>query len=234
MTGRAHGALPERPSAARPPVVRSRGTRVPDDTAAPPLPGVVHETVRSPGAQMDPGLRAAMGSRFGHDFSRVRVHCDERAARSAEAVDALAYTVGDHIAFARGLYRPHTPSGRALLAHELAHVTQNHGRATTAPLTLGGRDSEAERDADMRVAHAFATRRRRSADLARPAPGHGSELRRAPGVAPPGAAIGLAAPTFLATPTSGVPVQQPPLSPRARSRTRSRSSAGASTTPRSY
>ena len=60
----------------------------------------------------------------GVDFSRVRVHTDERAAASARSVDANAYTVGSHIVFDRGRYAPATPSGRALIAHELAHVVQ--------------------------------------------------------------------------------------------------------------
>jgi hypothetical protein len=60
----------------------------------------------------------------GVDFSRVRVHTDERAAASARSVDADAYTVGSHVVFDRGRYAPATPSGRALIAHELAHVVQ--------------------------------------------------------------------------------------------------------------
>jgi hypothetical protein len=61
---------------------------------------------------------------FGHDFGHVRVHADAVAARSAEAVDALAYTVGRDVVFARGQYEPSTASGRQLVAHELAHVVE--------------------------------------------------------------------------------------------------------------
>jgi hypothetical protein len=65
-----------------------------------------------------------MEARFGHDFSRVRVHADALAAESADAVHSLAYTVGSSIAFAKGRYQPGTASGQRLLAHELAHVVQ--------------------------------------------------------------------------------------------------------------
>jgi len=65
-----------------------------------------------------------METRFGHDFSRVRVHTDARAAQAAAAVGALAYTTGNHIVFAAGQYAPHTRAGRWLLAHELTHVVQ--------------------------------------------------------------------------------------------------------------
>lgn len=62
-----------------------------------------------------------------HDFSGVRVHTDAQAAESARAVNALAYTVGQDIVFGAGHYAPDTPTGRHLLAHELAHVMQQNG-----------------------------------------------------------------------------------------------------------
>ncbi len=58
------------------------------------------------------------------DFSHVRVHTGARAAESAKAVGALAYTVGSNIVFGSGQFAPHTRSGRELLAHELTHVAQ--------------------------------------------------------------------------------------------------------------
>ena len=63
-----------------------------------------------------------------HDFSGVRVHTDARAAESAQAVGAHAYTMGRHIAFAAGQFAPGTHQGRQLLAHELTHVLQQGDR----------------------------------------------------------------------------------------------------------
>lgn len=63
----------------------------------------------------------------GFDFSKVRIHTDAIAAESARKVDALAFTVGDHIVFGTGRYAPNSSSGRRLLAHELAHVVQQDG-----------------------------------------------------------------------------------------------------------
>jgi hypothetical protein len=68
-----------------------------------------------------------MEPHFGHDFSQVRVHTDSRAAESARSISALAYTVGQHIAFDQGQYSPGSTAGRRLLAHELAHVVQQSG-----------------------------------------------------------------------------------------------------------
>jgi hypothetical protein len=64
------------------------------------------------------------------DFGNVRVHTDSRAAESARALDARAYTLGHHIVFGAGSYAPRTSEGRGLLAHELTHVLQQNGPAT--------------------------------------------------------------------------------------------------------
>jgi hypothetical protein len=69
-------------------------------------------------------VRAFYESRFGHDFSHVRVHTDNQAAESARSVFASAYTVGNHIVFDTMTYAPGNQQGRSLLAHELAHVVQ--------------------------------------------------------------------------------------------------------------
>ena len=65
-----------------------------------------------------------MEPRFGYDFSRVKVHADDRAADAARAIHAHAFTQGEHIVFARDRYRPSTTEGTKLLGHELAHVVQ--------------------------------------------------------------------------------------------------------------
>ena len=71
-----------------------------------------------------------MESRFGHDFSQVRVHTDTRAAESARAVNARAYTVGRNVVFGSGQYAPGSGEGQRLLAHELTHVVQQSATAS--------------------------------------------------------------------------------------------------------
>ncbi len=82
-------------------------------------------SVRGGGGEPLPGsVRAFFEPRFGHDFSRVRVHSDGRAAAAARAVNALAFTVGQDIVFGAGQYAPQTAPGQKLLAHELTHAAQ--------------------------------------------------------------------------------------------------------------
>jgi hypothetical protein len=114
------GEAAERKKEEEPLMRKEAGTaRTPD--AVPP---VVHEVLRSPGQPLDPNMRSFMEPRFGHDFGRVRVHTDAKAAASAQAVNASAFTVGSHVFFNSGVYQPRTESGCRLLAHELAHVVQ--------------------------------------------------------------------------------------------------------------
>src|SRR4051794_28147759 len=78
-------------------------------------PPIVHAVVESQGAALDATTRDFFETRFGRDFSAVRVHADGQAAASAGAVGAAAYTVGSHIAFGSGRYAPQTDAGRRLL-----------------------------------------------------------------------------------------------------------------------
>lgn len=88
------------------------------------VPACVDRVLASPGRPLDSSLQQDMEQRFGYDLSRVRIHANDRAAESARAVNALAYTVGRNIAFGAGQYTPDTAAGRRLLAHELTHVIQ--------------------------------------------------------------------------------------------------------------
>jgi hypothetical protein len=88
------------------------------------VPAIVHSVLDEPGRPLEPGDRAFFEPRFGRDFADVRVHTDQRAAQSAAGLAARAWTAGHHVVFGRGSYSPSTPAGRALMAHELAHVVQ--------------------------------------------------------------------------------------------------------------
>jgi hypothetical protein len=97
---------------------------------------IVHEVLRSPGQPLDPATRAFFEPRFGHDFSQVRVYTDARAAESARAVNARAYTLGENVVFGAGRFSSHFGEGRRLLAHELTHVVQNRRQGNPAPAFL--------------------------------------------------------------------------------------------------
>src|SRR5260370_5317480 len=114
----------------RPLQLKSIGRSGPGQTEAPPT---VHQVLRSPGQPLETVTRAFMEPRFGHDLSNIRMHADADAANSTNSVDALAYTAGNHIAFAAGQYNPATAAGNRLIAHELTHVMQQ-GRAGSPTL----------------------------------------------------------------------------------------------------
>lgn len=80
--------------------------------------------VLSGGKSLESNTRSQFEPKFGHDFGRVRVHADARAADLAEQEGAAAFTVGRDVVFGAGRYEPNTPRGSRLIAHELAHVVQ--------------------------------------------------------------------------------------------------------------
>ncbi len=118
---------------------------------AQPAALVVSAALQSSGQALDETTRASMQARFGHDFSRVRVHTDEKASESARAVGADAYTTGKDIFFQSGQYQPNTAEGKRLLAHELTHVVQQSGQTTSSPsrLEINPPDDAFEREADQ-------------------------------------------------------------------------------------
>ena len=116
------------------------------DSAAPRLS--VREVLGAPGRALDQDTRRLMELRLGHDFSRVRVHADSRAAASARAMNAIAYTVGHDVVL------PANVGDSRLLAHELAHVVQQTNRGPMARVATPdhGAESEANNAADAIMA----------------------------------------------------------------------------------
>jgi hypothetical protein len=117
-----------------------------------------------------------MNARLGHDFSQVRVHTDDHAAESTNAVDALAYTVGSHIAFGPGQYAPNESTGRRLLAHELTHVVQQ----TAGVPGSGNHTASAESDASNAGALAESVNAASAASLVSRSPVQSGVLQRQP------------------------------------------------------
>ena len=89
-----------------------------------------------------------METRFGHDFSRVRVHADDGAANSTRAVDARAYTVGQHLVFGGGQYAPESPPASACWRTSLRTSSSRRAPRRRPAADVGQVDDPAEREAD--------------------------------------------------------------------------------------
>ena len=83
----------------------------------------------SAGQPLPRRLRRDMEPRFQADFSNVRVHTGDEAARASRRLNAAAFTSGRDVFFGRGRFQPDAPAGRQLIAHELTHTIQQ-GAAT--------------------------------------------------------------------------------------------------------
>jgi hypothetical protein len=127
---------------ARPPGRAAAGRRVRAAGAA-----LAEGVLRAPGEPMRAGLRRDMERRFGFDFGAVRLHADPAAAASAAALGARAWAFGPHVVLGDSADLAGTGEGRRVLAHELAHVVQQHDappgeriirRMATCPGRLAG------------------------------------------------------------------------------------------------
>ncbi len=114
---------------------KDQGSSLPNSIAN----SAVAKTLNTPGKPLDPNTKNFSESRFGHDFSQIRIHDDSTAASSAKSIHAKAYTVNNDIVFGANQYRPYTNEGQHLLTHELVHTLQQKNISSTSPNILMGR-----------------------------------------------------------------------------------------------
>jgi hypothetical protein len=103
------------------------------------------------GRSLESSVQSRMASVYGQDFSHVRIHTDSRATELSNRFNARAFTVGEHVAFGTGEYKPGTLIGDALIAHEMAHVMQQKDSNATGSLKQKEDTgySQLEEDADL-------------------------------------------------------------------------------------
>jgi hypothetical protein len=120
---------------------------LPDGRAHPDVESAIAQT-RGGGQKLDDGSREKIGSGLGDSLSDVRVHTDDQAASLAQSVSARAFTTGSDVYFAKGEYSPGSSSGQELLAHELTHVVQQRGAASSGPLQVSQPGDALENEAE--------------------------------------------------------------------------------------
>lgn len=79
---------------------------------------------RGKGQPLPQDTRQFMEKAFQADFSKVNIHTGDQAQHMSSDIHAAAFTYGNDIYFNQQQFRPNTPEGQHLLAHELTHVLQ--------------------------------------------------------------------------------------------------------------
>lgn len=119
----------------------------------PPATHVTESQIRGAatgGETLNSDVRSFMEPRLGADFSSVRVHADDGAARLSSQISARAFTYGNHVFFGRDQYQPGSDDGRRLLAHELTHTVQQGASVRRAPAAEGPAQGPAVQRAEDR------------------------------------------------------------------------------------
>ncbi|HZU85254.1 MAG TPA: DUF4157 domain-containing protein, partial [Polyangiaceae bacterium] len=118
----------------------------------------LHSASRDEGSHVDARIAKRVEQATGRALGDVRVHVDAQAQDAARSMKARAYTVGQDVYFAAGQYKPGTPDGDRLIAHELIHtVQQRQGDSSSeGKLEVSSRGDRHEHEADD-LADAIAT-----------------------------------------------------------------------------
>lgn len=130
------------------PHVAADGSGLLDGGRVHPEVGAQIAAQRGRGAPLPADVRDEMSSALGDPFTDVRVHTDSLASALARSVQARAFTTGADIFFAGDTYAPGSAQGRALLAHELAHVVQQRGAPTSGDMRVSDPGDRFEREAE--------------------------------------------------------------------------------------
>ncbi|WP_394295541.1 eCIS core domain-containing protein [Natrialba chahannaoensis] len=119
------------------------------DTTRGEVPDTVLDVLGSGGQPLDGTIQRTLEDRMDADFSNVRIHTGAKAAEAADAIDAKAFTCGNDIVFNAGEYDPNSAEGQFLLAHELAHVTQQNGGAPISMMPKPDADLQIDPDPQL-------------------------------------------------------------------------------------
>ena len=88
-------------------------------------------------------MLSATETKHNEDIGKVKIHIGAYADEYARSMHAMAFTIGSTIFFRNGSYKPESEEGRALLAHEMKHISQNKEYMTADNRTKEELEAEA-------------------------------------------------------------------------------------------
>ena len=92
------------------------------------------------GKNLDAPTRSFFEPRLGFDLSDVKIHNEADAVKSAQSINALAYTAGQSPSYLIKISFRRNQPWKKLLAHELTHVAQQQkGQPTAKTIQETGR-----------------------------------------------------------------------------------------------
>ena len=113
-----------------------------------PADQLAHQIDHAEGSSLPAALRLKWQGRMGVDLGGLRIHTDSASTEAVKQSGANAIGYGNHLFFDSGKYDPYSPSGQALLGHEIAHSLQTRPSKGEKTPVRANRQSELEHEAD--------------------------------------------------------------------------------------
>ena len=105
------------------------------------------QSMRGGGQRLSDRSLQHYSEKFGRDMSDVHVHTDTAADTISRSLNARAFTIGSDVFLTKGINPDGGGRDGETMTHELMHVVQQGGRASSGPLKLGAADTAQEHEA---------------------------------------------------------------------------------------
>ena len=122
------------------------------------LPGEVSAKIQSKrgyGSPLSSRQLDHFSKKFGRDMSDVRVHTDTESDTISRSLNARAFTIGSDVFLTKGINPDGGGRDAQTMTHELTHVVQQGGHASSGPLKLGAADTAQEHEAESTAMREF-------------------------------------------------------------------------------
>lgn len=122
------------------------------------LPGEVSakiQSMRGGGQKLSEKQNQFYSQKFGRDMSDVHVHTDAQSDTISRSLNARAFTIGSDVFLSKGVNPDGGGRDQQTMTHELTHVVQQGGHASSGPLKLGAADTAQEHEAESTAQREF-------------------------------------------------------------------------------
>ena len=114
------------------------------------------QSMRGGGQRLSDRQNQFYSQKFGRDMSDVHIHTDTQSDTISRSLNARAFTIGSDVFLTKGINPDGGGRDAQTMTHELTHVVQQGGHASSGPLKLGAADTAQEHEAESTAQREYA------------------------------------------------------------------------------